>query len=421
MKIAFVSEHASPLAAVGGTDSGGQNVHVAELARALGAHGHEVTVYTRRDGGSLRSRVRLCRGVTVEHVPAGPATEVPKDRLLPYMAAFGRYLADRWQREPPDVVHAHFWMSGMAALAGARDLGLPVTQTFHALGVVKRRHQGAEDTSPEARIRLEVGIARDVATVLATSSDEAFELARLGVPGQRISVIPCGVNTSAFRPDGPAARRSPAPRLLVAGRLVKRKGLETVVRALPDVPGAELVVAGGPPPARLRGDPEYRRISRLAAELGVADRVSFRGRVGRGDMPALMRSADLVVSVPWYEPFGMVPLEAMACGVPVVASAVGGHTDTVVDGVTGVLVPPRQPGELARVLRDLLASRELPRYATAAAERARGALLMGADQPGHRRGIRADPARPRRPGRRGGPAGGRGARAGRIAGTEGGL
>jgi glycosyltransferase involved in cell wall biosynthesis len=372
LKIAFVSEHASPLAAVGGTDSGGQNVHVAELARALGAHGHEVTVYTRRDGGSLRNRVRLSRGVTVEHVPAGPATEVPKDRLLPYMAPFGRYLAERWQREPPDVVHAHFWMSGMAALAGARDLGLPVTQTFHALGVVKRRHQGAEDTSPESRIRLEVGIARDVATVLATSSDEAFELARLGVPGQRISVIPCGVNTESFRPDGPAARRGKAPRLLAAGRLVKRKGLETIVRALPDVPKAELVVAGGPAPARLRGDPEYRRVSRLAAELGVADRVSFRGRVGRGDMPALMRSADLVVSVPWYEPFGMVPLEAMACGVPVVASAVGGHTDTVVDGVTGVLVPPRQPAKLAGVLRDLLALPDLRGYGTAAAERAHG-------------------------------------------------
>lgn len=372
MKIAFVSEHASPLAAVGGTDSGGQNVHVAELARAMGARGHEVTVYTRRDGASLRSRVRLCRGVTVEHVPAGPAREVPKDKLLPYMTAFGRYLADRWQREPPDIVHAHFWMSGLAALAGARDLGLPVVQTFHALGVVKRRHQGADDTSPEARIRLEVAIARDVATVLATCSDEAFELARLGVPRQHISVIPCGVDTAAFCPDGPAARRGPAPRLLAAGRLVKRKGLETVVRALAQVPRAELVVAGGPAPARLRGDPEYRRISRLAADLGVAGRVSFRGRVGRGDMPALMRSADLLVSVPWYEPFGMAPLEAMACGVPVVASAVGGHTDTVVDGVTGVLVPPRQPDELAQVLRDLLAGNDLPRYGAAAAERARG-------------------------------------------------
>jgi glycosyltransferase involved in cell wall biosynthesis len=372
MKIAFVSEHASPLAAVGGADSGGQNVYVAELARTLGARGHQVTVYTRRDSTAQRDRVRMCRGVTVEHVRAGPPKPLPKDKLLPYMAPFGRYLAERWHYDPPDVVHGHFWMSGLAALGGTRGTGVPVVQTFHALGVVKRRHQGAEDTSPGSRVRLEVSIAGGVAKVLATASDEVFELVRLGVPGSRITVIPCGVDVGAFRPDGPVARRGKMPRLLAAGRLVKRKDLETILRALADVPGAELVIAGGPPAGRLRGDAEYRRLSRLAAELGISDRVSFRGRVTRADMPALMRSADLVVSVPWYEPFGMVPLEAMACGVPVVASAVGGHIDTVVDGVTGALVPPRQPRELARTLRDLLASGNLPRLGAAAAERAHG-------------------------------------------------
>jgi glycosyltransferase involved in cell wall biosynthesis len=371
MKVAFVSEHASPLAAVGGVDSGGQNVHVAELARALGAQGHQVTVYTRRDGTAVRDRVRMCPGVFVEQVPAGPAVVLPKDRLLPYMSAFGRYLAARWLRDPPDIVHAHFWMSGLAALAGARDQGLPVVQTFHALGVVKRRHQGAEDTSPESRIRTEVAIARDVAMVLATSSDEERELVRLGVPVSRISIVPCGVNVSSFRPEGPVARRGAVPRVLAAGRLVRRKGFETVVRAMPGVPDAELVIAGGPAAGRLRGDAKYRRLSRLAAELGVAERVLFRGRIGRPDMPPLMRSADLVVSVPWYEPFGMVPLEAMACGVPVVASAVGGHTDTVQDGVTGALVPPRDPAALSRVVSDLLSREDLARYGSAAAEHAR--------------------------------------------------
>jgi D-inositol-3-phosphate glycosyltransferase len=370
MKIAFVSEHASPLAAVGGSDCDGQNVHVAELARALGAQGHQVTVYTRHDGSSPRDRVRMCRGVTVEHVRAGPAKVLPKDKLLPHMSAFGRYLAAHWGRDTPDVVHAHFWMSGLAALDGAREHGVPVVQTFHALGVVERRHQGADDTSPESRIRTEVAIARDVAAVLATSSDEERELARLGVPAHRISVIPCGVNVSAFRPDGPASRRGARPRVLAAGRLVKRKGFDTIVQALPDLPGAELVIAGGPPAGRLRGDAEYRRLSRLAAEFGVADRVSFRGRVGRPDMPALMRSADLLVSVPWYEPIGMVPLEAMACGVPVVASAVGGHTDIVQDGVTGALVPPRDPGALSQLVAELLSHPDLARYGAAAAERA---------------------------------------------------
>ena len=148
---------------MGGSDCGGQNVHVAELARALGALGHQVTVYTRRDGSSPRDRVRMCRGVTVEHVPAGPAKVLPKDKLLPHMSAFGRYLAAHWGRDTPDVVHAHFWMSGLAALDGAREHGAPVVQTFHTLGVVERRHQVADDTSPESRIRTEVAIARDVA------------------------------------------------------------------------------------------------------------------------------------------------------------------------------------------------------------------------------------------------------------------
>jgi D-inositol-3-phosphate glycosyltransferase len=197
------------------------------------------------------------------------------------------------------------------------------------------------------------------------------QLARLGVTAHRISVIACGVNVSAFRPDGPSIRRGATPRVLAAGRLVKRKGFDTIVQALPDVPGAELVIAGGPPAGRLRGDGEYRRLSRLAAEVGVAGRVSFRGRVGRPDMPALMRSADLVVSVPWYAPLGMVPLEAMACGVPVVASAVGGHTDTVQDGVTGALVPPRDPGALSQVVADLLSRPDLARYGAAAAGRVR--------------------------------------------------
>lgn len=371
MRIAFVSASASPLAPVGGVDAGGQNVHVAELARALGAQGHQVTVYTRQDGTADRDRVRMCRGVTVEHVPAGPRTVLPAQKLLPHMQAFGRCLTARWLRDPPHVVHAHSWVSGMAALAAARERRLPVVQTFHSLGIVTRRHERAEDTSPESRIQLEVGIARDAAAVVATSSDEEYELAKLGVPGHRISVIPGGVDVGAFCPRGRKARRGAAPRLVSAGRLVKHKGLDTIIQAMPGVPGAELVIAGGPPPRRLRSDPEYRRLCRLAADLAVADRVSFRGRVSRNDLPTLLRSADIAVSVPWYEPFGLAPLEAMACGVPVVASAVGGHLDSVQDGVTGALVPPRDPGKLAQVVVDLLNDPDRSCYGKAAAERTR--------------------------------------------------
>ena len=352
MRIDMISEHASPLTAIGGADSGGQNVHVAELARALGQRGHHVTVYTRRDDPAVPDRVRAGPGMTVEHVPAGPASVLPKDELLPYMAEFGDHLARRWLVEPPDVAHAHFWMSGLAAHRGARGTRIPVLQTFHALGCVKRRHQGSADPSPPSRLRLEAGLARDAALVVATCTDEVTELGALGVPPHRVAVVPCGVDVDRFTPAGPRAARNGRHRILSLGRLVERKGVETSIRAMPNVPGAELVIAGG---GDAVADAELARLTAVAHECGLRERVHLFGQVPRRDVPALLRSADVVVSVPWYEPFGMVPLEAMACGVPVVASAVGGHLDTVLDGRTGALVAPRDPAALAQRLRELLA------------------------------------------------------------------
>ena len=355
MRIAMVSEHASPLAVLGGVDAGGQNVHVAALAATLGRRGDEVVVHTRRDDPGLPRRVGLAPGVEVDHVDAGPPCEVSKDELLPYMGDFADQLRDQWAQDPPHVVHAHFWMSGLAALRAARELGIPVVHTFHALGVVKRRHQGAKDTSPSQRIAIERSIVRLVDRVIATCSDEVFELLRMDADRHRVSVVPCGVDVGRFTPDGPPEPRRPGRRrLVVACRLVERKGVGNAIEALASLPEVELHVAGGPDEKALDSDPEARRLSGLAAELGVRDRLVLRGRVGREEMPALLRSADAVVCVPWYEPFGIVPLEAMACGVPVVASAVGGQIDSVVDGVTGVHVPPRDPAALARALGALL-------------------------------------------------------------------
>jgi glycosyltransferase involved in cell wall biosynthesis len=372
----MVSEHASPLAALGGVDAGGQNVHVAALASALGRQGDEVVVHTRRDDPELARRVVLSPGVEVDHVDAGPPSEVPKDELLPHMGAFAEELREQWTAEPPDVVHAHFWMSARAALAAADGLGIPVVHTFHALGVVKRRHQGAQDTSPPQRIAIERRIAREVDRIVATCSDEVFELVRLGADRRRISVVPCGVDRGRFHPRvtpepreaGPGARH----RLVIACRLVPRKGIADAVCALAAVPDAELVVAGGPDARQLELDPEARRLRALAVEVGVADRLVLRGRVSRDAMPALLRSADVVVCPPWYEPFGITPLEAMACGVPVVATAVGGQIDSVVDGVTGIHVPPRDPAALAAALRGLLADPDQrAALGAAAARRAR--------------------------------------------------
>jgi glycosyltransferase involved in cell wall biosynthesis len=177
----------------------------------------------------------------------------------------------------------------------------------------------------------------------------------MGAGADRVTVIPCGVDLSVFSPHGPVEdRRRPLRRLVVVSRLVERKGIGNVIAALPAVPDTELVVAGGPPAASLSSDPEARRLRRLADDHGVADRVDLRGQIDREALPAVLRSADAVVCVPWYEPFGIVPLEAMACGVPVVASAVGGLADTVVDGRTGVHVPPRRPEVLGPVLARLL-------------------------------------------------------------------
>jgi len=353
--VAMVSEHASPLAVLGGVDAGGQNVHVAQLATALARRGVEVVVHTRRDDPGLPPQVALAPGVTVDHIDAGPAAPVGKDELLPHMDAFAAQLADRWARWGPALVHAHFWMSGRAALEAAGPLGIPVVQTFHALGVVKRRHQGDRDTSPPERIGTEQAILDRAQRIIATCSNEVFELKRLGADLTKVAVVPCGVDLSCFGPDGPAEPRPhDRRRVVVVSRLVERKGVGNVITALAEVPGTELVVAGGPDLDDLDADPEAQRLRRLAVEHGVADRVVLRGRVDNAAIPALLRSADAVVCVPWYEPFGMVAVEAMACGVPVVASAVGGQIDTVLDGVTGVHVPPRAPAHLAAALRGLL-------------------------------------------------------------------
>ncbi|MER6980410.1 glycosyltransferase [Streptomyces carpinensis] len=373
MRIAMVSEHASPLAALGGVDAGGQNVYVARLTEELARRGHDVTVYTRRDATDLPDRVPLPGGAVVEHVPAGPPEPLPKDDLFAHMPSFGSYLVRVWRRDRPDVAHSHFWMSGMASLLGAGPYGIPVVQTFHALGTVKRRHQGRADTSPVERIGVERQIGRTCERVLATCTDEVQELAAMGVSPRRVSVVPCGVDAAHFHPGadtGTAPVREQRHRLLACGRLVRRKGYDQAIRALTRIPHTELLVAGGPPPELLRTEPEAERLLKLAVAEGVGDRVRLLGAVDPARMPALMRSADLVLCTPAYEPFGIVPLEAMACAVPVVATDVGGHRDSVADRRTGRLVREGDPAAVAAAARDLLGSDRLRRrYGTAGRDR----------------------------------------------------
>jgi glycosyltransferase involved in cell wall biosynthesis len=334
--------------------------------------GNRVTVYARRDAPRLPDRADLPGGVRVEHLLAGPARPLPEEKLLSQVPALSERLAERWRREPPDVVHAVRWTGGLAALAGARGLGIPVVQTFHSLGVTERRGRSATDDAPAARIRLESAIARTASAVVVPSSAEVQDLAGLGVPRHSIKVVPWGVDTEEFAPEGPAATRGSRARLLAVSTLSDRKELDTLLLALAGVPEAELVVAGWPPQAQLRRHEAHRSLAWLASALGISDRVMFAGWPSRSAMPALLRSADLLVSVSWQEQSAMVAVEAMACGTPVVAAAVGGHPDIVADGITGVLVPPGRPSLLAIRIRELLADPVLlSAYGIAAGDRAR--------------------------------------------------
>jgi D-inositol-3-phosphate glycosyltransferase len=397
LNVALVSEHASPLATLGGVDAGGQNVYVAALARNLAARGDVVTVYTRHDDRALPECVPFAPGVSVVHVPAGPVRHVDKDELWPWMDEFAAGLRQAFCDHAPDVVHSHFWMSGWAAQQATTGAAIPWVHTFHALGTVKRRHQRDADTSPPDRIAVERELALGADRIVATCADELRELVLMGADATRVVIVPCGLDPALFTPYGPIApRRRGLRRLVTVSRLVPRKGIADVITALGQLPDCELQVIGGPPPAHLPLDGEFRRLHALADDLGVVDRVSFRGGVDQREVAAVLRSADVAVCAPTYEPFGISPIEAMACGTPVVGTACGGLLDTVVPGATGVLVPPHDAPAIARAVRHLLDHpTELQRLSTTAARatRTRYAWNVVARQVEHVYHAVAEPSR----------------------------
>jgi glycosyltransferase involved in cell wall biosynthesis len=365
LRIALISEHASPLAALGGTDAGGQNVYVAHVARNLARCGHEVDVLTRREARDQRSIVEVEPRLRVLHIPAGPATQVPKEELLPYMAEFTAATVQIFRHSPPyDVVHANFFMSGLVGLRLKTLLDVPLVVTFHALGLVRREFQGNADTFPPERIAIERRIVWAADRIVAECPQDEADLRRLyAARPERLAMVPCGVDLTEFRPGAKArARRRIGLSndefvVLQLGRLVPRKGVDNVIRAVAQLdrkcPVRLLVVGGNsadPDPALT---PEIGRLRAIARECGVADSVTFTGQRQCKALRDFYLAADVFVSTPWYEPFGITPLEAMACGVPVIGSAVGGIQYSVADGSTGFLVPPRDPQILAARLRQL--------------------------------------------------------------------
>lgn len=369
-RLAMISEHASPLATLGGIDSGGQNVYVAQTARHLAQLGHRVDVFTRRDSRSLPDVAAFAPGVRVVHVPAGPPEFVRKEELLQFMPEFTRFMAAVCRRQRYDLVHANFWMSGLVAAELKRRLRLKFAITFHALGRVRRQYQGPDDGFPEARLAIEDRLVREADRIIAEcpqDRDDQVRLYRAAI--EKIRVVPCGFDANEMFPiDKHEARARLGvplnePLVLHVGRMVPRKGVDNVIRGFAQLSpelAARLLVVGGesdePDPVQT---PAIGRLKKLAEELGVQERVQFVGRRGRELLHTYYSAADVFVTTPWYEPFGITPVEAMACGTPVIGSDVGGIKYTVRDGRTGFLVAPNQPEQLAGKLRVLLADEAL--------------------------------------------------------------
>ena len=361
-RIAMISEHASPLAILGGVDSGGQNVYVGQLARHLVALGYQVDVFTRRDSPRLPDTAEWVSGVRIVHVPAGPPEIVPKEELLPHMAEFTRNMLRMVRRQPGRyaVAHANFWMSGLVAADLKQAVDLPFVVTFHALGRVRRRFQREADRFPDERFAIEDRIVAEADHVVAECPQDEEDLIRLyNADPARITVVPGGFDPAEMWPISKALARvslglpPDEPVILQLGRMVPRKGIDTVIRAQAKLVRehgvrARLLIVGGDsndPDPRLT--PEIGRLQRLAREEGVEDDVVFVGRRGREVLKYYYSAADVFVTTPWYEPFGITPVEAMACGTPVIGANVGGIKFTVRDGETGYLVPPDDPAAIA--------------------------------------------------------------------------
>ncbi|MDQ3855614.1 MAG: glycosyltransferase, partial [Chloroflexota bacterium] len=349
-------------------------VYVNELSRGLAKLGHTVDVFTRRESESQPEVESWSSGVRIVNVTAGPAEVLPKDDLWGLMPEFRSSLLRFMQSDGGryDVLHGHFWLSGWVVAELRQLLGVPAVQTFHALGRTKRRHQGATDTSPSARLSVERRIVRDVDRVIAQCPAEERELVGdYGAQPAKLARIPGGVNLERFRSvDRQEARRElglepSGPLAVYVGRILPRKDVGNIIQALgllarrlPEPP--RLLVVGGesavPDPV---ATPELGRLMALARRLGVDRLVTFTGKRQPDELYMYYGAGDLAITTPWYEPFGLTPLEAMACARPVIGSTVGGLAHTIVDGATGYLIPPRDPEALASRMQRVLHDRDL--------------------------------------------------------------
>ena len=366
--IALISEHASPLAALGGVDSGGQNVYVGELARNLSARGHQVDVFTRWDNEALPRVVTWIPGVRVVHIEAGPHTTIEKEYLFDYMPEFTKNMVAFIHQESVEyeLVHANFWMSAMVASDIKQTLQIPFVVTFHALGYIRKIYQGTDDKFPSERIDIEKQIVKEADHIIAECPQDRDDLMMYyQAPQEKITVIPCGFNPHEFYPLDKLLARMVLkldPKefiVLQLGRIVPRKGIDNVIQAMAKLRKTStqarlLVVGGETDDLDPQKNPEIARLQEVTRAAGLFDNVTFTGRKQRDVLKYYYAAADVFITTPWYEPFGITPLESMACGTPVIGSNVGGIKYTVEDGKCGFLVPPNDPDALAIRIFELL-------------------------------------------------------------------
>ncbi|MEX0594547.1 MAG: glycosyltransferase [Patescibacteria group bacterium] len=389
----MISEHADPLARPGSKEVGGQNVYVYNLARALSKIGWEVDVFTRWDNPNKQRVIKFAQRARVIRVKSGPRHYIPRDELYKFLPDFVDDVVS-FKKENNlnyDLIHTHYWMSGWCGLKISSLWDVPMVATYHSLGYVRfhtlkafKKHSPDNDFFRK-RISWEKKIAQLSDSVLSTSPYEREDITKYyGVSSHNIAVIPAGIDAKTYYPINKSVARRTIQRpadekiVLYVGRIEWRKGIGTLISALAkvieakkiDTSNLKLLIVGrtvGPEKK------EVKRLKQLAQHLGIAERIIYTGSKDASQLRHYYSAADVCVVPSYYEPFGIVPLEAMACGTPVIASKVGGLRYTVKNKKAGLLVPPRNPKGLSRAINNILGNED--HYIKSVSQYARDVVL----------------------------------------------